>query len=156
MFDVQVERLDDHRFRVLIEGIEEIIDLRAHGGGRYSWLASKQVVSVSVQGALPQISVTLAGNIVPVDVADSVLASPLVLAPCGPQGSIAVRTPIPGRIVRVLVKTGDDVPAGGAMVIVEAMKMENEIRAPRKGVVAAIKVGEGDAVDAGQELLSLS
>jgi biotin carboxyl carrier protein len=62
----------------------------------------------------------------------------------GPKDLLA---PMPGRIVKVLVKAGDRVAAGQGLVVVEAMKMENELRAPRDGTVAAVRVSEGMSVD---------
>ncbi len=68
----------------------------------------------------------------------------------GPQRVVA---PMPGKIVRVLVKTGDAVKARQALVVVEAMKMENELRAAREGRVREVAVAEGQSVDAGAVLL---
>ena len=68
----------------------------------------------------------------------------------GPQRVIA---PMPGKIVRVLVKAGDRVGPRQPVVVVEAMKMENELRAGRDGTVAEIHVREGMSVDAGALLL---
>lgn len=68
----------------------------------------------------------------------------------GPQRIIA---PMPGKIVRVLVKTGDEVKARQGLVVVEAMKMENELRAARVGRVREVSVVEGQSVDAGAILL---
>ena len=68
----------------------------------------------------------------------------------GPQRLIA---PMPGKVVRVLVKAGDPVTARQAIVVVEAMKMENELRAGRDGTVAEVHVREGMSVDAGALLL---
>jgi biotin carboxyl carrier protein len=68
----------------------------------------------------------------------------------GPQRLIA---PMPGKVVRVLVKAGDTVTARQAMVVVEAMKMENELRASRDGTVTEIQVSEGMSVEAGALLL---
>jgi biotin carboxyl carrier protein len=56
---------------------------------------------------------------------------------------------MPGRVVRVLAAKGDEVAAGEGLVVVEAMKMENELRAPRAGRVAEVAVREGQAVEAG-------
>jgi biotin carboxyl carrier protein len=64
----------------------------------------------------------------------------------GPQRIIA---PMPGKVVRVLAKPGDAVQARQAVVVIEAMKMENELRAARDGVVAEIHAAEGQSVDAG-------
>ena len=68
----------------------------------------------------------------------------------GPQRLVA---PMPGKVVRVLVKSGDPVTVRQPVVVVEAMKMENELRASREGTVAEIHVGEGMSVDAGALLL---
>ena len=68
----------------------------------------------------------------------------------GPQRLVA---PMPGKVVRVLVKSGDAVTARQPVVVVEAMKMENELRASRVGTVAEIHVREGMSVDAGALLL---
>ena len=67
----------------------------------------------------------------------------------------AVNAPMPGMIVRVEVGVGDKVQAGQGVVIMEAMKMENELRAPADGVVARIAVKAGDAVEKGTLLLAL-
>jgi biotin carboxyl carrier protein len=68
----------------------------------------------------------------------------------GPQ---RVTSPMPGKVVKVLVKPGDDVTARQGLVVVEAMKMENELRAARDGRVREIAVAEGQSVDAGTVLL---
>ena len=68
----------------------------------------------------------------------------------GPQRLVA---PMPGKVVRVLVKAGDTVTARQPVVVVEAMKMENELRASREGTVTEVHVREGMSVDAGALLL---
>jgi biotin carboxyl carrier protein len=68
----------------------------------------------------------------------------------GPQRLVA---PMPGKVVRVLVKGGDRVAARQPVVVVEAMKMENELRASREGTIAEIHVREGMSVDAGALLV---
>ena len=66
---------------------------------------------------------------------------------------VTVRSPIPGRLVKLLVKAGDAVAAGQTVVVLEAMKMENELAAPRAGKVAEVRCAEGAAVEAGQDLV---
>jgi biotin carboxyl carrier protein len=68
----------------------------------------------------------------------------------GPQRVVA---PMPGKVVRVLVKPGDEVKARQGLVVVEAMKMENELKAARDGRVRDVSVAEGQSVDAGALLL---
>jgi biotin carboxyl carrier protein len=69
------------------------------------------------------------------------------------SGLQRVTSPMPGKVVRMLVKPGDQVTARQALAVVEAMKMENELRAARDGRVREVSVGEGQSVDAGTVLL---
>ncbi len=64
--------------------------------------------------------------------------------------------PMPGRVVKVLVKAGDAVEARQGLVVVEAMKMENELRAPGAGTVTEVKVTEGASVEANAVLVVIS
>jgi acetyl/propionyl-CoA carboxylase alpha subunit len=73
----------------------------------------------------------------------------------GPAGAWRLVVPMPGRVVRVFVGPGDAVAPGQGLVVVEAMKMENELRAPRAGIVAEVRVREGMAVEANAVLLVL-
>ena len=68
-------------------------------------------------------------------------------------GRQEIRAQMPGKIVKVLVSVGEQVAAEESLVIIEAMKMENELRSPIDGVVAAVEVGEGDAVETGALLV---
>ena len=71
-------------------------------------------------------------------------------------GPRSIVSPMPGRIVKVLVREGDVVAAPQGLVVVEAMKMENELRAPRAGQVSAVKVVEGMSVEAKAVLVTLA
>jgi biotin carboxyl carrier protein len=75
------------------------------------------------------------------------------LEAAGPQQVLA---PMPGKVVRVLVAAGETVEAGRGLVVVEAMKMQNEIRAPKSGTVARVLVAEGQAVRAQEALLIIT
>jgi len=66
-----------------------------------------------------------------------------------------VQSPMPGKVVKVLVTVGDEVKAGQGVVVVEAMKMENELKSPKDGKVKAVSAKEGQAVEAGQSLVTL-
>ena len=68
------------------------------------------------------------------------------------QGPRKLAAPMPGKIVRVLVSQGDEVEAGAGVLVVEAMKMQNEIKSPKKGTIQKILVSEGAAVNAGDVL----
>jgi acetyl/propionyl-CoA carboxylase alpha subunit len=68
-------------------------------------------------------------------------------------GAARVTTPMPGKVTRVLVAPGDRVAARQGLVVVEAMKMENELRSPKEGVVRELHVSEGMSVEAGRLLV---
>src|ERR1700728_1327844 len=72
------------------------------------------------------------------------------------EGRQQVLAPMPGKIVRVLVSAGDSVRAGQGLLVVEAMKMQNEIRAPKSGTIDRVRVVEGQTVNAGQVVVIVS
>lgn len=74
----------------------------------------------------------------------------------GPMGPKPVRAPMPGMVVRVEVKAGDKVKAGQGVVIIEAMKMENELKAEAAGVVSKVAVEAGTAVEKGTVLIEFA
>ncbi len=124
----------------------------ANGAGEW-WLqddASRRTVAVHVAG--DQISAQIAGHglhgtvVDPRDTALDALAG-------GSEG--AVSTPMPGAIVRIPITHGQRVEVGQVLIVVEAMKMENEFKAPVAGVVAAIHVEVGAAVEANALLVTV-
>ncbi len=74
----------------------------------------------------------------------------------GKKKGIRVRAQMPGKIVRVMVQPGASVEKDQPVIVMEAMKMENEIRAPHAGIVDQVKVTEGQAVESGADLLTLA
>jgi biotin carboxyl carrier protein len=76
-------------------------------------------------------------------------------APARPIGPVHLSAPMPGLIVRVNVKEGDQVRAGQGLVVMEAMKMENELRATANGIVKRIVISAGSAVEKGAVLLEM-
>ena len=68
------------------------------------------------------------------------------------EGRQQVLAPMPGKVIRLLVNPGDRVEAGQGLLVVEAMKMQNEIRSPKSGIVERLQVTEGQPVNAGEVL----
>lgn len=77
-------------------------------------------------------------------------------AASGATGSIKVAAPMPGKILAIKANNGQAVKKGEVIMILEAMKMENEITAPEDGTVASINVGVGDSVESGDTLATLN
>jgi biotin carboxyl carrier protein len=68
------------------------------------------------------------------------------------HGPRKIAAPMPGKVVRILARQGDEVAPGQGIAVVEAMKMQNEVKSPKKGIVARVLVVEGAAVNAGDVL----
>jgi biotin carboxyl carrier protein len=76
-------------------------------------------------------------------------------AACSASGPVHVRATMPGKVVRVLVEVGDAVSAGQGVIVVEAMKMQNELKSPRDGRVMQIAAAPHTTVDAGVVLVTI-
>ena len=103
-------------------------------------------------------NVLIRGELYPVEVADArshrLANARGSFAP--PDGEFSVTSPMPGTIIAVSVGVGDVVSKGDKVIILESMKMENELRAPRGGVVTQVKVEAGSGVEKGQILVVIS
>lgn len=73
----------------------------------------------------------------------------------GGQGRVSIAAAMPGKVIRVLVAVGDEVVEGQGIVVVEAMKMQNELKSPRNGRVASVEVKAHDSVNAGAVLATI-
>jgi biotin carboxyl carrier protein len=74
----------------------------------------------------------------------------------GDDGPRTLKSPMPGRVLRILVPAGSAVAAQQGILVVEAMKMQNELKSPKEGTVSRILVAEGDTVTAGQALATIA
>lgn len=90
--------------------------------------------------------------------APKAVAAPKAATPAatGSEGAVKVNSPMPGKILSVKASVGQAVKRGEVIMILEAMKMENEIVAPSDGTIASINVNEGASVEAGSVLASLN
>jgi biotin carboxyl carrier protein len=73
----------------------------------------------------------------------------------GVEEVVSISAPMPGKIVRVLVEQGDFVEAGQGIVVVEAMKMQNELKSPKAGRVGSLSARAGESVNAGDTLATV-
>ena len=160
--EVTVEAEPEHpgRFRVTWDGTTRHVDARiVERAGREALLslvrldgaASSREVRCVEAGAGGELAVHADGVVWRTVVNGRRAAGPDG-ASAGDDGEARVVAPMPGKVVRILVAPGDEVAARQPVVVVEAMKMENELSASRAGTVKEIPVREGTSVDAGRVL----
>jgi biotin carboxyl carrier protein len=157
---VSIERAGTSgQYRVVVDGAEYQVDAARIGDYGLSLMGQlpctfSRDVQVTPAGARGQVLVSFGGRVVAATV-NGRRTGRAAEAGAHPAGEQTVTAPMPGRVVRVLVGTGDDVAAGQPVVVIEAMKMENELRSPKPGRVKEVTVTPGMSVDAGKVLVTI-
>ncbi len=130
--------------------------VRIPGQNVYSLLLNHHSYEIAVEEERQGYTILVQGNQFHVRVEDErqrrLMSGRNQLAP--PSGDTQVTAPIPGRIIKVEVAEGDEVQVGQPLLILEAMKMENEVRAHRAGRIRSVHVSPGDSVEQGAVLLT--
>ena len=135
---------------VVVDGEPITVDLRQSGVSQlYSLLLDGASFEMIVEETQQSFDVTLRGEQFRVRIEDERTRRLHAgrQGPPLPQGDLTVRAPIPGLVVKVLVQDGDEIIEDQPLIILEAMKMENEIRAVRSGVVRKVEVSAGKSVE---------
>ena len=150
----------DGRFRISIDGVEQLVDAAALRPGSWSLIIAGRSYQVDLDRRRGGVAASVAAG----DGADDVMlqvedALHRRLASAAgtraPARGESIRAPIAGKVVKVMVAVGDTVAPGSAVIVLEAMKMENELAAERGGTVAAIHRVAGQAVDTGDLLVEI-
>jgi biotin carboxyl carrier protein len=139
--------------RILLDGVPHQVDAIPLEDDSVSLLLDGRSYSLEFEQRGERMGVLVRGSVFEVELLDErrlrMRRAGARLSDTGPQIVVA---PMPGKIVRVLVGPGDQVREGQGLLVVEAMKMENELRAARAGRVLEVSVVEGTAVEAGARL----
>ncbi len=144
-FEVTTEG-DDARFRFGDDAERQASVIEVERGV-YSVLSDGRSYDVRVSGK----TMLLCGHAIDVEVRDPRELSPAKGAGAG-HGRLEMIAPMPGKVVRILVAAGDTVAPGQGVLVVEAMKMQNEMKSPKAGVILEIKATVGATVAAGDVL----
>jgi len=157
MRTVVIDKTAAGSFRVSLDGEPRELDATRVGVYGLSLLDGRAGVSREVQvtpgSTRGELLISLAGRTVTATVNGRRTGRLGADTGAGAHGEQAVMAPMPGRVVRVLVAQGDDVAVHQGLVVVEAMKMENELRSPKAGRVKEVSVTAGTSVEAGRVLL---
>jgi biotin carboxyl carrier protein len=150
--EIVVTRVDGD-YLVTFDGVEHRVDARKLEADFYSILYEGKSYEVSVESVGAKYLVRHGAYEQVVELADAARTGRDELHKKG--GIESIDAVMPGKVVRVLVAAGDEVLSGQGLVVVEAMKMENEIAAPRAGRVTSVDVTPGQNVETGARLVVL-
>ena len=131
-FEVDVSQLSEGAFSLILEGRSHDVSVSPHAGG----------FQVVVDGESFQVGLIDPRRDGPSTSGGTVAAGPM-----------EVSAPMPGKVVRILTAEGEEVQQGQGLVVVEAMKMQNELGSPKSGRIRSVRVAEGQAVNAGEPLV---
>lgn len=124
--------------------------------GQVALIAEGRSWGVSIEGDEHSVSCTIAGHLYEVEIEDERERAAHAAEREAQKGGGAVKSVMPGVVVKLLVAAGDAVEKGQPLLILEAMKMQNEIAAPAAGIVQALHVREKEAVGSGAKLVTLT
>ena len=152
---VEVQELPSGALSVVVDGRRVEADVVAVGE-QLSVRVDGKIVDLTTEGASPRVGVIGRGYRTYVDVeSERQRVANAVKKGAGASENL-VRAPMPGRIVKVLVSKGDAVTAGQPLLVMEAMKMENELKAKGDAIIADVHVAAGATVDGGAKLVTLA
>jgi biotin carboxyl carrier protein len=155
---VAIEPVGGTRFRVTIDGRAHLVDAVRLGQFAISMIidgdaGASHEAQVVPGAATGESFVWLDGRVATASIDGRRTRRGRGGAASRTEGAQSILAPMPGRVVRILVGPGDDVAARQPVVVVEAMKMENELRSPKAGRVKDVSVTEGALVEAGRVLI---
>lgn len=151
---VEIEEMDKSLYRVSVDGNDLVVDAKKTGLSSYSLIIDNRSFEVDVDVSEDEYRVLVDGRSYHIHLIDERrirlggLQTGIQL-----QGRQNVAVPMPGKVIAVLVSEGDRVEKGQGLVIVEAMKMENEVRSPISGEVKEVRAKAGETLEAGAVLV---
>jgi biotin carboxyl carrier protein len=140
-------------YRVELAGKVHRVDVFRHDHGTVSLIVDTESYSVQLDRRATEVKVAIRGNQYPIEILDERrLRMRRAAGRFTAEGRQTITSPMPGKVVKVLARLGDAVREGQGVVVIEAMKMENEMKSPKDGKVVELNVVEGQAVDGGARL----
>lgn len=150
--ELEVEELDANTVRVKLGDKNFEVNLRQTHGRSYLAMVGNRTFDFSISSDGDDLVIISRRGVNRVTLIDKSRRRLQSLGERVISGRVEIKAMMPGRVVNLLVKPGDDVTADQGVLVVEAMKMENELKSPKAGKVVEIKVSVGQAVEKGEIL----
>jgi biotin carboxyl carrier protein len=150
--------INDRHVVAGVDGRRYALEVRASDEHSYLIFKDTQVFECRVNshsGSRDTFDVTMRGKTYPISVIDPRRLRMDADSDRHHHGTAEIAAQMPGKVVRVLVEEGQEIASGAALLVVEAMKMQNEMKSPRAGVVVSVNVSAGETVEAGQLLATI-
>ncbi len=148
-------QLDDLDVSAEVDGRHYALQLQDLGTGEYLLTDDYTIYNCRVEtvhSRLSELEVSVRGSSYQIKLVDPKRLRSSQSGGEHDKGSAQIVSPMPGKVVRVLVEAGAEVEAGAGIVVVEAMKMQNEMKTPKAGIVVELKASAGATVNAGEVL----
>lgn len=139
-------------FMLDIDGKEVIADFVKTGHNLYSLIIDNQSYEIDIYNVASKYDVLVNGDYFKVEILDELKKMLRDRTSKGIQGRQVIATPMPGLVTKVMVKEGQEVKAGDPLLILVAMKMENQIKSPKDGIVQNLYVSPNQTVSVGDKL----
>ena len=154
VYSLKVE-FKDGNYKIELDGKNYDINAESISSNTISFLVDGKTLTAYLAGSDGKVYVSINGEEFCIEKPDEKSKKDFAgeYAHIGEKGFVS--TPMPGKIVKIMVKVGDEVRKNQTLVIVEAMKMENEIKSPTVAKIKKINFKEGDIVDTGQPIVEL-
>lgn len=154
--EISAERHDDGRWRVALGDRVHVVDAREIRPGVWSLLCEGDSHVIDLDRRKRGTSIIVGTHEVMTQIEDARRKRlTQAVSSRAPRSGEVIETPIAGKVVEIGISVGDTVEAGQSVGVLEAMKMENEIKAERGGTVEAVHVEAGQSVDTGDKLITL-
>ena len=145
-------RKEGNGWRCRLDGLDIAVDAISTREGVLSILLEGKSYEVKQENTGTEVNIVVGNRRIPAQVRDPRSLRSRRVTEASSHGPKKITAPMPGKVVRILAPVGTSVEQGQGVIVIEAMKMQNELKAPKKGTVSKLSVREGAAVEAGQTL----
>lgn len=153
-YPLNIEQIDDHHFRITVEDRVYDVDVREPDKDLFSILHGDRSFEVrTIKSKKGHVETHFFNDTYEVDIVEPLKLLLDAAAGSNAQGEATLEAEMPGKVLRILVEEGQEVEEEQGLLVLVAMKMENELGSPKKGKVKKILVGEGDSVESGAALI---